>query len=465
MIFAESPATLLVMIALLEVGPGGATREHLVKKAAIGTTTFYRVMKPLLERNVVTQQGPRYYLPMSAWYNFRFKLWHDAERLYQLTATDRGEVIDIMDHARHALGDSLLCLWLVGSAAHSTLLTTSDFDFLAVVKERTLYHPTATRDVNFVTLTEAEFRDLFDGRDAFLLSAVHYGIILFDRDFAQPYCATAVTVETTAQKLHEADRAMEHQRKRFFTHLEDGDLDLAAGVLKTMAVTLTRIILQSLGELPAGKPELLDEAEVFLGNRYHRWLRNVLSGQHDKKRRLIDMARQWSNYRDQYLKSTSHLKSFASLPHARGFEFENQCVTILQELLPKAQMDRNPSDPGADVVLTTGEGVTYLVQCKSLERQIDVGALDKMRALTREHARHHHAKMLPVLVVNAWRSLPVMERSEMFTPTIRSKADKAGVHLLSGVDLLRAHNMLHIEETSPHQAWKQLLSGDLAPKT
>lgn len=447
-----------VMIALLEVGPGGATREHLVKKAAIGTTTFYRVMKPLLERNVVVQKGSRYHLPLSDWYNFRFKLWHDAERLYQLDNKDRGDVLDIVNHARHSLGDSLLCLWLVGSAAHSTLLSTSDFDFLAVVQERTLYHTTASRDVNFVTLTEAEFRDRFDGRDAFLLSALHYGIVMFDREFAQPYCATNVTVEATDQKLHEADRAMDHQRKRFFTHLEDGDLDMAIGVLKTMAVTLTRIILQSLGELPAGKAELLHHAEVFFGGHYHQWLRNVLSGRGDKKR-LITLVRQWTNYRDQYLKSTSHLKSFASLPYARGFEFEDQCATILQELLPKARIDRDQraADLEADVVVTT-DGLTYVFECKSLERQVDVAVLDKMSAQTHEFARHHKAKTQAVLVANAWRSVPVMERAELFTPTVRSKADKAGVRLLSGVDLLRAHNMLHIEETPPHQAWKQLLS-------
>lgn len=463
---------LLLMIALLEVGAAGATREHLVKKASIGTTTFYRVMKPLLERGLVIQQDSRYYLPLSEWYNYRFKLWHDGERLYQLSNKDRSDVLDIMNNARHSIGDSLSCLWLVGSAAHSTLLSTSDFDFLAVVREPTLYHPTATRDVNFVTLTEAEFRARFDMRDGFVLAALHYGLVLFDRDFAQAYCATNVPVEFADQRLHENERAMDHQRKRFFSHIEEDDIDLAATALETLAVSLTRVMLQTLGELPAGKPDLLHLSEVFFGRRFHQWLRSALSGKTDKTR-LLTLVRLWTDYRDRFFKNTSHLKTFAGLPYSRGFEFEKQCSSILEELLSKdlpagtqlqragqLDVDYTTEDPGTDLLMKFG-GKSYMLQFKSVERQIDAKMVEHQFVSTQAYSRQHPDEpIVMILVANTYRSVPVAERSESFTEAVIHSADERGVVLLSGVDLLRAHNVLHLEETTPHQTLKQLLTCD-----
>lgn len=443
------------MVALLEVGTAGATREHLVKKASIGTTTFYRVMKPLIERNLVTQQDSRYHLPLSEWYNYRFKLWHDGERLYQLNHKDRSDALDILNHARHSLGDSLSCLWLVGSAAHGTLLSTSDFDFLAVVRDPTLYHPTAPRKVNFVTLTAEEFRDRFDSRDGFVLSALHYGLVLLDRDFAQSYYARTVSIEFADQKLHESERALDRQRKRFFSHLEDDDLEVAAGLLETLAANLTRIMLQVLGELPAGKPDLLNLSKLLLGSQFHQWLKSAMAG-HTEKKRQLKIMRQWTDYRDRFLENTSHLKVFARLPYARGQEFDEQCAAILNELLPRGHARDGCS--GVDLAMSDAKA-TYLIDFKSMERQVETTAVDQLWSKVPVHARQQkNERVHKILVANTWRSVPVAERLEAFSDVVLDSADEKGVHLLSGVDLLRAHNILHLEEATPEQTFKQILS-------
>jgi len=454
MMFTESPATTLLMVALLEVGNSGATREHLVSKASIGTTTFYRVLKPLLEHNLVTQLGNRYFLPLSNWYNYRFKLLHDADSLYQLGGKDRNDILDVLQQAQHSLGQSLSCLWLVGSAAHNTLDPASDLDFLAVVRESTLYNPSATRPVNFVTMTEAEFRERYDARDGFVLSALQYGLLLLDRDFSQPYYAKPVPLEPPASDLHDSEQALEQRRKRLLAYLETDDLDLASRGLETLAVSLTRIILQTLGELPAGKTDLLRMAETLLGHRFHLWLRNALSGRPDRAR-LIALTRQWSDYRDRFFHNMSHLKTFSRLPCSRSIEFENLCLGVLRELFQSCE--KPPAgDLGIDLLASSRE--TYAIALKSAERQIDPPALDNFVQCTKAWREGHHDKPIHALmIVNPCRSLPVAERPPLPPPLI-AMASRSDVLLVPATGLLRAHNSMHLENATPQQALKQLLS-------
>src|SRR2546421_6872906 len=103
----DSPATLRLMTALIDVGPSGATREHLIRKADIGTTTFYRLIARLVEHGVVTASDSRYQLLLSNPYNLRFKLWYDMERLFRLASEDRNAVLDIASRSRRELGNNL----------------------------------------------------------------------------------------------------------------------------------------------------------------------------------------------------------------------------------------------------------------------------------------------------------------------------------------------------------------------
>lgn len=455
MMFMESPATLQLMGALLEVGTAGATREHLVSKASIGTTTFYRVMKPLLERSLVTQRDNRYYLPLGNWYNYRFKLWYDSEKLYQMDDKDRQDILDILRQAQHGLRDSLVCLWLVGSAAHNTMHSGSDFDFLAVVRSTTLYSPDSARPVNFVTLTTEQFQDRYDKRDGFVLTALQYGILLLDRDFSQTYYGMSRPLEPADPQ--DSRQVMEQRRNRLFAYLETDDLELAARALETMAVTLSRLILQTLGELPAGKPELLELSRIMLGPRFHRWLQQALSKRNSKDR-IIRLVRQWSDYRDRFFQNLTHLKAFSRLPYSRSLEFEDLCSGILHELFSAAASDRLDDSPGkgVDMLVRLQNHTTCAVLLKSTERHLDSTALEDLLQNTQACFQSGSDEMVHVVMIaNPFRSLPVTERPAL---PVSSLGKSAAVHLLSAVDLLRVHNDLHLEDTTPQQALKQLLS-------
>lgn len=451
-----SPAVVQLMAALLEVGAAGATREHLVKKADIGTTTFYRVLKPLMERGNVRQDANRYHLPLSDWYNYRFKLWYDAERLYELDDKDRNDVLDILQQARVILGPSLRALWLVGSAAHRQLQASSDLDFLAVLEEQTLYHPDATRPVNFVTLTEPEFRTRLEQRDGFVLSAIQYGLLLYDHDFAQPYYSDATPVQPGERKIHDVERSVERQRKRVLEHLEDDEVKLAAQELEKMSVALARLMLQSLGELPAGKADLVQLSGLYFGRRFQQWLEACMRAK--TSRQVLSALRQGTEYKARFLQNLSHLKAFAHLPQAGGVEFEQMTARIFQELLPKADVGTEKGvGSGVDVIASTSPGHTYIVEVKSLEREVDVATVRELGARGRASSRQNRAKHIRlVLLANNFRSVPVKDRPRSFSPEVLKEAEKFNVGLISGVDLLMAHNYMHLEDVGSSQAIKVL---------
>jgi hypothetical protein len=453
-----SPAALQLMAALLEVGARGATREHLVQKASIGTTTFYRVMKPLMESGHVQQEGHRYHLPLSDWYNYRFKLWYDAERLYELDEKDRGEVLDILDAARHRLGSSLRALWLVGSAAHRQLQASSDLDFLAVLEDQTLYHPEAARPVNFVTLTESEFQARLEQRDGFVLSAIQYGLLLFDRDFAQRCCSSAVQVQPGQRKVHDTERSVERHRTRVLEHLEDEEIDLAAQELQKMSVGLARLMLQAFSELPAGKADLVELSGLYFGPRFCQWLERCLKSKRSTSRQILSALRQGSDYNERFFQNMSHLKEFGRLPNAGGRELVQMASRILQELLPKREVATESNvamamaDRGSDLVMS-GAGLIWLFELKSLERAVDVGVVQRLAAAGRAYSKENKAAAIRlVLIANNFRSVPVKDRPGAFPAAVVREARKLDVHLVSGIELLMAHNYLHLEEVPASQA-------------
>ena len=81
----DSPAALKLMAALADLGAAGGSRQYLMRKADISTSTFYRLIGPLIENGLVQVEGPTYLMAFSSPYCFRFKLWHDMERLYDLS--------------------------------------------------------------------------------------------------------------------------------------------------------------------------------------------------------------------------------------------------------------------------------------------------------------------------------------------------------------------------------------------
>jgi hypothetical protein len=428
------PAALQLLSALLEVGPEGAPRQHLVAKAGIVTSTFYRILKPLMQNGLIVQVGDRYHLPLGNLHNFRFKLWHDASQLYQLAPPDRGAILDILAHARHHLGDNLKVLWLVGSAASDTLTADSDLDFLALVGEETLYHPASQRPVNFVVMTQVGFDAERAQGDDFVLAALRSGLVLFDGGTAQAIYEKAPTIALSIDQRHQAEAGIERQHKRLFHFVEAKAGDESRRALQAMAIKTAWFMLRSMNVAPPPKNRLVPLCEEYFGPRFATLLRQAIGKQAIPVSKQLSLSRDLEETHTRFTQALSHLQAYAALPYAGALPLRQLCAQIFHEWLPT-------------------DSSRYLVECKASNR-LDMKTIQSLaRTASRLHPTPH-----PVLVANVDRKIPVLDRPQPpFPDDVLKAAHTQGVVLLTGLDLLRAHNRQHLDERRVDQVLHDLL--------
>lgn len=450
------PAALELLAALLEVGPEGATREYLVLKAGIATSTFYRVLKPLLQQGLVVEDDRRYRMPLDNLHNFRFKQWLDAQHLYGLPVPDRNAILDIVDRAARQLRHNLLALWLVGSAARGRFTAESDLDFLVVVREDTAYEPEAHRPINFVVLTEEQFQRQLEGGDDFILAALRSGLLLYDAGFAQAAYEKPIPVTLSAAQAEEARDGLERHRQRMLRFLQVEDETQAMSAVQALAIKTAWLMLRTMNVLPPPKAELVSACERFFGSRFAGCIEQAIRRKPLSARRQLQLAAQLHEYHRRFNQHLSHLKAYAPFPSAGWVELEQLCVSLLRELLPDRRVESGEETPlPVDVAVRNAKGHDYVIQCVSLARDVEP---DQVVEFKRKVSAFVGPDTRCVLVVNGQRDVPVLERAaKVFADDVAHAADEHGVLLLSGMQLLRAHNELHLEELPAARVVAQLV--------
>lgn len=437
-------ASLQLLDTLLELGPDGGSREHLVHKAGVSTASFYRAIKPLMARGLVEETQGLYTLPLSNFHNYRYKLWRDADRLHRLPSFVRDYILDLLSRCQKELGDNLLALWLVGSAANDEMHAESDLDFLAVLeKETELYHPKGQVDMNFVTMEKDEFQANFRERDGFVLTVLRRGLLLLDRDFAQPYLSVQAPVGIDVERFHEDEKLLDELKSKllFFVKMKE-DSEIRRW-LSSYAVNLGRLVLRLYGHLPAGKNDLVEAVRAYVGED----LANALSEAiwNAEPARTITLQYQLEEWRILFHENATHFKRYAGLPSAPALEFEELCRQMLTELAPGLRRG-----PGDDLVIGDGEQ-RIVMQCKSTIREVTEEHLRQLAERTEGGAA--------VMVVNAYRELPVPERPDL-SEELRKAAESYAIRLISGPELLRMYTRWRLDGGFPEAA-RAILEGNV----
>lgn len=259
--------------ALLEVGAQGASRDHLLKVSGASRVSFYRLLETLQEQNSLQEEQGLYRLPMAHLPNYRLKMWRDVERLKLLNPDLQQQILGLIDRILIDLGESLVSLWLVGSAAHATMTEGSDLDFLAVVKKKKDYFPQFPIPVQFLEMTPAEFEKKFYSQDNFVVTAIRHGLLLEDRAFARKFLDIPIVLSLSAQKLRDLTEDFEYRRGRILSFIRESATEDLERAFSSYAINLGRALLSTYGELPAGKPDLLERVSLFFGKPIH----NILS--------------------------------------------------------------------------------------------------------------------------------------------------------------------------------------------
>jgi hypothetical protein len=468
----ESPSALRLIAALTEAGVTGATREHLAQRAEISTTTFYRLIGPLIDNALVKTSGARYALAMEKAYCFRFKLWHDMERLYRLSPGDRDLVLSTAADLSRRGGNTIRALWLVGSGARDELNRASDLDFLLVTSEtRDPMEPNVQqRKVSLVQMSEMEFRDAYADADSFVVSAIHDGILLADSDFAQSFYLSPPPIQIPSRMLEAGKSQGDAFREQLIDRLSIGDLSEARTALRSQAIHTGRLILRPFGVLPANRRQLVEVSRQYLGHSWADVLETALLVSQPKKDELIYLSRRIAEERDRLEGQADHLQRFAILPTAHGRSLEGLGSEVFKELIPFEELLRGSSQ--VDLKLSTRTNMQYLVEFKSSTGPISDDALH--RAVDRLERAQKDAgdNAQCILVVNSHSDASqapstlqsivgpevlIRHRDSVYSRAM-SRASNRELVVLTGLQLLRAHNRLHLEpDVQPSAVFNSLL--------
>lgn len=434
----ENPATVKLLSALVEMAPRGATRELLQQKTGLGRTTFYRVLKPLLGRGIVREEGVFFNMPLEHPYNFLFKRLHAAEKVTELPSPVQDRVLSAVDHAKAHLHGHILALWLVGSVAHRTMTEDSDLDFLAVLDEEIEYLPDPAYALHFVTMTEPEFRARWTEKNDFALTALRHGLLLEDRGFAQEFYLQPLPVQLKATEFHQDVEELAQEKERFLLLIRSRARLEAAQALSHYAISIARRMLRVYNVLPAGKPQLLKACELLFGLEFRSLLEQAVQVSRVDSRRstgeLVEDCHQLESVYQRFSSELAHFQKFANLATTSGVRHEQLVGQALQELF-KTNIE---PFPGTDGWLKVPRQ-SYLLEVKSLEGPLTAAPLHQLArhmAIAAEQGKP--AKGL--LVANPYRSIPLLERPQAISAALQGLASELDIKLYSAMEILRAVN-------------------------
>lgn len=428
--------SLRLMEALLIYGQEGSHREGLRQEAKMSTATFYRALEPLLEAGLVRERDGNYYLPMDHPHNFSFKLWNDQARLLKLVAPVREEVYALHQSIQQKLGENLQALWFHGSAAQNSLRADSDIDFLAVVNKKAEVDVQGSRPVQTVIFTALRFSSSFSEGNAFLRTVLIHGILLFDRQFAQEFYAQPMPASSTAA-LKERGELQEQARSKLFFFLRMEEPEQARRALAQLAVNVTRTMLGELGEVPAGKAELIEVGRLYFGPVFAELVRKCIEKKASEQD-LLGLSGQVEQWQKQFAIHAAFIKDLAAGLQGPPLLFEVQCFQMLSILSGDKSLVKQDKETDADLVISRGDE-TIFVEAKSFKRGFtgpDAMHLPKVRPL--------------VVVLNHLKELPPSQRPPI-TDQQRAIFGEWGIQLVDSRELFQLciRRLLAVETEKP----------------
>jgi hypothetical protein len=232
-------------------------------------------------------------------------------------------------------------------------------------------------------------------------------------------------------------------------------------------------MLRTLGELPRNNTELVEASRRYFGERWAHTLSAAALSTSQDRDSMIALSRRIDEQYESFQDQAQHLQRFAAMPSAPERLLAALGAQIFRELAPTGAIEREVLGVDLRVVVTNGE--KYLIEFKSTRGPLsDIAFRRAIRAL--EHAK----KLLDakraeedvhlILVVNVLSELPPSARAaedaelERLRRQIRSRwgAPEHGgkLSIVSGQQLLRDHNRLHLEEAPAWEILRNLRNED-----
>jgi hypothetical protein len=177
------------------------------------------------------------------------------------------------------------------------------------------------------------------------------------------------------------------------------------------------------------------------------------------------LSRQISEQHDSFQSQSEHLQAFAALATVGGLSLESLTARVFQELLPAGRIIREHSagrQTSVDFRMEGPDATVYLIECKSSREHISEALIERAVEILKRAAKSVGGPAQLIIVANSWVGKPPFE------PVVDLYRRRATIHasdlgsrnlsVLSGLQVLCAHNRLHLEELDPSKVLENLLS-------
>ena len=212
----------------------------------------------------------------------------------------------------------------------------------------------------------------------------------------------------------------ERIRSRLLFFIKEESVEDGRKALSSLSVIIGRSMLEELGELPAGKADLVASLKLYFGSEFSDLVAKCLA-QTVELDELYPLQQILLEEQERFAVNASHLKGLATAMSGSSQVFENACEQMLPVLFPEGKIRRGES---LDWQVQTDKGEIG-VCCKSVKGSYtlqQLSALPAYRPL--------------VLIVNQLREVPITKRPQLSQQFLEAARD-AGVQVVDSRELLQ----------------------------
>lgn len=227
------------------------------EKTDISRNWVYKVIGKLEKSGILSESGKKYKLDFSNIFCKRLKLLFDADFLESQDNGIGKRILSIADKIRFEVNPE--SIMLVGSAAMQKMRKTSDFDFL-VVGGKGKKIP-VFENVNIVAVSEKEITDKYVKGDDFIISALVFGKIIYDREYAVKFLESPLPI-FSQELIQEKIKYCETLEERIYSLLKIDEAK-AMEELLYLALQAGRLILLRNRIVPKTKHDIAAQVKPY----------------------------------------------------------------------------------------------------------------------------------------------------------------------------------------------------------
>lgn len=250
------------------------------KKVKISRTWIYKIIYKFENSGILEKSGKRSKLDFSDLFCKRLKLLFDSEYLNSLNPGLKKDIFTIANKIVFEMNPRSVVL--VGSVALNRQKKDSDIDFLVFCETREIPY---FENCNIIVLNEKESKEKYLKGDDFIISALLFGKVIYDRDFFIKFFESPLP--TFSQELiQEKIKYCEKLGERIYTLLKI-DEKKANEELLYLALQTARIVLVKNRIVPKTKYDVAEQVNPF-DERLAGIIKELLKKKEPSKEKMLD---------------------------------------------------------------------------------------------------------------------------------------------------------------------------------